>query len=258
MIDAPKIISPNWPAPSTIRAFTTTRAGGVSKGAYSSFNLAMHVQDQPQRVASNRKILRETFNLPAEPSWISQVHGTHVLLADGVCSSEKADGSYTRAAGVVCAVLTADCLPMLLCDLQGIRVAAVHVGWRGLAAGIVEVAVNALDSAPQNILVWFGPAIGPRAFEVGHEVYQTFVKQDPEAESAFIAFRRIAGKNMGSNIKGKWMANIYQLATLRLEKMGISAIYGGEHCTYSEADEFYSFRRDGNTGRMASLIWRES
>ncbi len=239
-------ISPDWPAPTHVRAVTTTRAGGVSRGRYASFNLGDHVGDDPAAVARNREILRDALSLPAEPRWLRQVHGTQVIDAAQGDAHGEADGVWSAQPGVVCAVLTADCLPVLLCDRTGTKVAAVHAGWRGLAAGVIEQGVRALAVAPEELLVWLGPAIGPRAFEVGPEVRTAFMKHDPVAAGAFVPSR-----------DGRFLADLYALARLRLSALGVTRISGGGFCTFTDRDRFFSFRRDGSCGRMASLIWLE-
>lgn len=237
-------LTPDWPAPPNVRAAITTRGGGVSRGAYASFNLADHVGDDPGAVAHNRELLRDRLGLPAEPHWLRQVHGCEVATAESSPAGCAADAVCARSPGRVCAVLTADCLPLLLCDRQGERVCAVHAGWRGLAAGVIERGVASLGRDPAELLAWLGPAIGPRAFEVGEEVRQTFLEQDARAANAFLDHRA-----------GHWLADIYTLARLRLTQLGVGYVGGGDYCTVSDAERFYSYRRDGATGRMASLIW---
>ncbi len=234
------LILPDWPAPPNVRACATTRDGGVSTGSYASLNLGDHVGDAPADVAENRARMRRELCLPTEPLWLNQVHGIAVAEGQGGC----ADASVAFAPGAVCAVMTADCLPLLLCDRAGTRVAAVHAGWRGLLGGVVEAAVERLGVPGAELLVWLGPAIGPRAFEVGDEVRAAFVMEDAAAAAAF---RPSPG--------GRWLADIYALARLRLTRCSITAVYGGDLCTWSDAARFYSYRRDGVTGRMASLIW---
>ncbi|HUW29619.1 MAG TPA: peptidoglycan editing factor PgeF [Sulfuriferula sp.] len=238
----PDWIVPDWPAPAQVRTLVTTRAGGVSVAPYAGLNLGDHVGDDRVSVAQNRAILRTA--LPAEPVWLKQVHGIAVLDADSGIASTEADACVTRQAGRVCAVLTADCLPVLFCDHQGRVVAAAHAGWRGLAGGMLEATVAAMQVPAAGVMAWLGPAIGAQAFEVGDEVREAFVAVQPQASAAFVAHRR-----------GKWLADIYALARLRLQGIGVTRIYGGGACTYSEAARFYSYRRDGATGRMASLIW---
>lgn len=235
---------PEWPAPPRVRACTTTRRGGVSEGEYASLNLAAHVGDTPAHVAENRRRLKAVLHLPAEPAWLQQMHGTAVVDASRIETAGEADASYAEQSGTVCAVLTADCLPLLLCDVYGTRVAAVHAGWRGLLDGVIENAVHALRRPGSELLAWLGPAIGPRVFEVGEEVRQRFVAADPAAMSAFTPSPR-----------GRWLADIYSLARQRLGSVHVTAVYGGHACTVSDAERFYSYRRDGVTGRMASLIW---
>ncbi len=240
-----ELIIPDWPAPKRVRALTTTRRGGVSLPPYDSLNLGDHVGDDPAAVAENRRRLLTELELPQEPRWLTQVHGTCSADAAIVRQGCEADASYTDKVGVVCTVLTADCLPVLLCDRAGGQVAAVHAGWRGLLNGVIEQTIAAMD-AEADMLAWLGPAIGPAAFEVGEEVRAAFLADAPEAEVAFVP-----------SPGGRWLADIYSLARQRLHRAGISAIYGGEHCTFSEPERFYSYRRDGRTGRMASLIWIE-
>jgi YfiH family protein len=222
----------------------TTREGGVSVAPWASLNLGDHVGDDPAHVAANRARLRQ--QLPAEPGWLKQVHSVRVVELGRETHSE-ADASFTRQAAQVCTVLTADCLPVLFCDRAGSVVAAAHAGWRGLADGVLEATVAAMQVPPDEVLAWMGAAIGPQAFEVGDEVRQAFAGRHPEAAAAFLP---------GSK-PGKWLADIYRLARIRLNRIGVQAIYGGGRCTFSEPDRFYSYRRDGVTGRMASLIWLE-
>ena len=240
------LIQPDWPAPNNIKAVITTRSSGVSEAKYSSFNLATHVNDDLQHVLKNRTLLKQNLKLPAEPVWLEQVHGAHVLDANKF-SSNQADASFSNNINQVCAVMTADCLPVLICNRQGTKVAAAHAGWRGLQAGVIESTIDALQEDPGNCLLWLGPAIGPQAFEVGDEVRQAFVNEIPATAVAFVATR-----------PGHWLADIYQLARIRLQKKGVNQIYGGGLCTFTDASRFYSYRRDGETGRMASLIWRET
>ncbi len=238
----------DWPAPANVYAGTSQRQGGSSQGTYASLNLAMHVGDDNQKVAENRSRL----GLPCEPVWLNQVHGLSVVNAGKVVVENpgqvsEADASYTDRAGVICAVLTADCLPVLLCDRAGSRVAAVHAGWRGLAAGIIGRAVTAFQVPGDHLLAGLGPAIGPHAYEVGEEVRECFLQMEADAESAFRPART-----------GHWWMDIYSLARQQLAQQAVTAVYGGDHCTWQEADSFYSYRRDGVTGRMASVIWFET
>lgn len=244
-----KPITPNWPAPKTIKAYSTTRKGGFSEGIYASLNLGLHVDDDLDTVKRNRSLLQTELHLPTEPVWINQVHGIYVLQADQTSSlSDKtADASYTRQSNIVCTVLTADCLPILLCDHNASCVAAIHAGWRGLAAGVIEQTIKTMHIPGSELLAWLGPAIGPEAFEVGDEVKQQFCAVDPAAECTF--------KPSKNN---RWLADIYSLAKQRLVQCGVTAVYGGEYCTYSDTERFFSYRRDGKTGRMASMIWIEN
>lgn len=242
----PSFISPDWPASARVRAFSATRAGGASRGPYASFNLGDHVGDDPAAVGRNRELLRTALNLPSEPVWLRQVHGLRVVDAAQAGAPREADGAWSAQPGVVCAVLTADCLPVLLCDRVGTQVAALHAGWRGLAAGVIEQAVSSFNSAPEDLLAWLGPAIGPQSYEVGPDVKAAFTQQDPSAEIGF-----------APRGDGRYLADVYALARLRLTDLGITQIYGGGFCTYTDRDRFFSFRRDGVCGRMVSLIWLE-
>lgn len=235
-------INPTWPAPTGVRATSTLRPGGVSEGEFASLNLGNHVGDDPVRVIENRRRLCTTLDLPTEPLWLNQVHGTQVVQAEAP-ATRVADAAWTAQRGVVCAVMTADCLPILLCDRQGTRVAAAHAGWRGLVGGVLEATVAALNCA--DLMAWLGPAIGPDAFEVGDEVREAFAKKLGPCEQAFQPYG------------DKWLADLYALARLTLQRAGIDRVYGGEFCTYRDADRFFSYRRDSRTGRMASLIWLE-
>jgi YfiH family protein len=237
-----KPIIPDWPAPEHVRAYSTTREGGVSQGAWASLNLATHVKDDPNHVAENRRRLSETLVIPNEPYWLEQVHGTEVARPE-LKTTQCADAAFAQQLATPCVVMTADCLPVLFCDERGTAVAAAHAGWRGLAAGVLEQTLKCFDE-PSKVMAWMGPAIGPKHFEVGDEVREVFVQQHPQAESAFIESR-----------PGHWMADIFQLARQRLLSAGVSHIFGGGICTYADADHFYSFRRESVTGRMASLIW---
>ena len=243
-INVPGIVQVDWPAPARVRAATTLRWGGVSRAPFDSFNLGDHVTDDPMAVRTNRARLRDHLALPAEPLWLTQVHGTQVVDAAVSVMGTQADASFAREAGVVCAVLTADCLPVFLCDRAASCIAVVHAGWRGLAAGVIEQGLAAMGVSPGEVLAWLGPAIGPEAFEVGGEVRQVFVAEHPAAHSAFRA-----------NAAGRFFADLYALARLRLEAAGVASVHGGGFCTYSEGERFFSYRRDGVTGRMASLIW---
>lgn len=244
---ASEFLIPDWPAPVQVRARVSTRAGGVSLGDFASLNLGDHVGDDPAAVAENRARLRQALGVPAEPFWLNQVHGITVVEAgSGLGARRDADAAYSRTAGTVCAVLTADCLPVLFCDGAATTVAAAHAGWRGLAAGVLEATVSAMAVTPGSILAWLGPAIGPSVFEVGEEVRAAFLLHGAAAADAF-----------RPSPSGRWLADLYQLARLRLAAMGVTAVYGGGFCTYTDAERFYSYRRQARTGRFASLIWRE-
>ncbi len=232
---------PDWPAPARVKACVTTRAGGVSLAPFDSFNLGDHVDDDPQAVARNRSRLQAALN--CKPAWLRQVHGVVVAAADAASVAE-ADASWTASADVACAVLTADCLPVLFCDRAGTRVAAAHAGWRGLAGGVLEATLAALAVPATEVLVWLGPAIGPQAFEVGGEVRDIFLAAHPQADTAFVPSRNA----------GRFMADIYALARIRLASCGVTAVYGGGLCTVTDP-RFYSYRRAACTGRFASLVW---
>jgi YfiH family protein len=238
------LIIPDWPAPANVKALQTTRLGGTSGAPYVSLNLGDHVGDAPLSVARNRMLLNTL--LPSEPVWLEQVHGTRVADAGIAGCLPQADACIARHRDAVCVVMTADCLPVLLCDKLGSVVGAVHAGWKGLAAGVIEATVQAMGSAPEDLIAWLGPAIGQDAFEVGAEVRAAFVGAQPQASSAFIPGQQ-----------GKWFADIYELARLRLNALGVTGIYGGGYCTYRERERFFSYRRDGATGRMGTFIWLE-
>ncbi len=234
-------LTPDWPAPASVRACVTTREGGVSEAPFDSLNLGDHVDDRPEAVAENRRRLTDHFSI--KPAWLQQVHGIAVALADpGLVAT--ADASWTATPGIACAAMTADCLPALFCNRAGTRVAAAHAGWRGLAAGVLEATLDTLDVPAEDVLVWLGPAIGPKAFEVGPEVREVFINQLPEAAEAFVP----------SDNAGKFMADIYMLARLRLAERGVTAVYGGGFCTVTDP-RFFSYRRASRTGRFASLVW---
>ena len=247
MRNSMEFIHPNWPAPSNVKALQTTRNGGLSLDAFASLNMGMHVGDDPIVVAKNRQLL--SAYLPSEPVWVNQVHGINVIDAAASSCLQNADASYTNKPNVVCVTMTADCLPVLLCDQKGKVVAAVHAGWRGLCDGVIEAAVAKMQVPVNEILAWLGPAIGPNAFEVGDEVRSQFMAIDAQAELAFVAR------------SDKWLCNLYLIAQQRLQRMGVTQIYGAgideDFCTYSDEARFFSYRRDNVTGRMASLIWLE-
>lgn len=246
MLNESDLIIPDWPAPARVKAVQTTRLGGISNAPYDTLNLGEHVNDDPMHVAANRQRLNRF--VPAEPLWLKQIHGVNVVDAGQASCLPEADAAYSRVGGAVCTIMSADCLPVLLCNEAGTVVAAVHAGWRGLLDGVVEAAVAAMQAPPASLLAWLGPAIGPQAFEVGGEVRSQFIVRDTAAEKAFQPRDSTQGQD-------KWLADIYQLARLRLSKLGIENIFGGDFCTYTEHQRFFSYRRDGVTGRMASMIW---
>lgn len=248
------LIHANWPAPASVRAVATTRAGGVSVGTFAALNLGDHVNDNASAVIQNRVLLRDALELPGEPVWLNQVHRADVVTLTGALTDSAprriADAAITRVPGVVCAVLTADCLPVLFCNRAGTHVAAAHAGWRGLSGGVLEATVAALADAgapADSLLAWLGPAIGPASYEVGADVRDAFLKSDPSAEAVFTA-----------NRPGHWLLDLYAAARARLRRAGVTAVTGGDLCTLSDRERFYSYRRDGVTGRQASLIWLRS
>ena len=238
-------IVPDWPAPGPVRAAATTRAGGASRGPWRSLNLADHVADDGEAVARNRARLRRELELPEEPRWLVQHHGARVAEAGSVPDGAPADGIVARAPGLVCAILAADCMPVLLCDRDATAVAALHAGWRGVAAGIVEAGVCALGAAPGELMAWLGPAIGPDRFEVGPEVRSAVLADDPGGGGAF----RPSGR------PGRWRADLEGIVRRRLARCGVGSVHGGGWCTASDPERFFSHRRDGATGRMAALVW---
>lgn len=242
------LIYPDWPLPDNVRAVCTTRQGGVSVAPYDSFNLGSHVQDDPLAVAQNRLLLTQLAQLPQSPLFLNQIHSTQVVrLPLNEESLPNADAVYTNEAKQVCLVMTADCLPVLFCAKDGSEIGAVHAGWKGLCNGILEAMVAEFACAPSEITVWLGPAISQKAFQVGEEVVDKFCQIDPQAKEAFIS---------DPNCEGKFFGDLYRLAKQRLQRLGIESIYGGEYCTYSEVERFFSYRREAKTGRMATLIWR--
>lgn len=246
MLSDGDLIFPGWPAPANVKSLQTTRTGGFSAAPYDSLNLGMHVGDDPLLVARNRQQLNR--HVPTEPVWLNQVHGITVVDAALASCVPDADAAFARRSGTVCVTMTADCLPVLLCDRQGSVVAAAHAGWRGLCDGVIEATVEAMHAAPDSLMAWLGPAIGPQAFEIGEEVRQAFIAAHSDAISAFTP-----------STQGKWLGNLYLLARQRLNRLGVTAVYGGgtapDFCTFSDQARFFSFRRDGATGRMASMIW---
>lgn len=236
---------PDWPAPRNVRSLQTTRNGGVSAAPYHSFNLGSQVGDAPLAVARNRVLLQPL--LPTEPVWLQQTHGTVAVDAAQADCLPQADACFSSHPGAVCVVMSADCLPVLLCDQSGSVVAAAHAGWRGLCAGVLEHTVRNMGVPPATLLAWLGPAIGQAAFEVGEEVRTAFVQQQPAAAAAFSA-----------GAAGKWHADIYHLARLRLAALGVTQIHGGGWCTHTDSTRFFSHRRDGASGRMGTFIWKEA
>lgn len=249
------LLLPDWPAPPNVHAVVTTRAGGASAAPWDSLNLGAHVGDDPADVQANRERLEQslqTISACKSPQWLNQVHGIQVVEAepDAVRRAghlPDADAVTTRLPGLPCVVMTADCLPVFFCDRDGRRVAVAHAGWRGLCDGVLEATVRQFPD-PADVMAWLGPAIGPHAFEVGDEVRAAFMAHDERAVEAFTPSPRA----------GRWLADIYALARQRLVRAGVAAIYGGGLCTVSDPVRFFSYRRDGQTGRMASVIWRDT
>jgi len=239
MID---VIKADWDAPSCIRVMTTTRQDGYSKNEWSSLNLATHVGDDLNDVNKNREKLIDELNLPSIPAWLNQTHSTNVNTIE--CHNEEADAFYTTTPGVVGVVLTADCLPLVLTNKEGTAISVIHAGWRGLADGIIEKSAACFDEKTPAYYAWLGPAIGPKAFEVGDDVYDAFIAVNTNASSAFKAIK-----------PGYWLVDIYELARLRLKSAGVDVITGGQFCTYADQNQFYSFRRENQTGRVATLAW---
>ena len=244
-----ELIAPQWPAPAGVRAVATTRGGGVSTGSFASLNLGDHVGDDPAAVTANRQRLGMTLEFQSEPRWLRQVHSAQVVRAEQLRAMPEADAIIASTTGLTCAVLTADCLPVLLCDDTGGHVAAAHAGWRGLAAGILEATVAGLGAAgvaPSRLLAWLGPAISGAAYEVGTEVREVVLASDPGAAVGFAA-----------NARGRWQMDLPGLARRRLATLGVQRVYGGELCTHGDPARFFSHRRDGSCGRQATLIWME-
>ncbi len=242
---------PDWPAPANIHAATTLRTGGVSKEPYLSLNPAIHVNDLIERAIQNRKIISDMLNLPSEPVWLDQIHSNRIIKAEQTVMPQQADASYSSDSGVVCTIMTADCLPLLICSKDGEKIAAIHAGWRGLLSDVITHSISELISQPpltklNELLVWLGPAIGPNCFEIGIEVHEAFIDKSKIYEKAF---------KIQNN--GKYLADIYQLARIELNALGITDIYGGTYCTMTEKERFFSYRRDNQTGRMATLIWKD-
>ncbi len=239
MIDT---IKPGWVAPPGVCAYTTTRLGGVGEAPFDSLNLALHVGDDPVHVARNRELLQQ-LNLPAEPCWINQTHGTHAVTLE-LDNSRDADAAITRQPGVVAVVMTADCLPILVCNRDGSEVAAVHAGWRGLQAGVIQGTLASMESCGAQLQAWIGPGISQQNFEVGGEVRSAFIASIQDAESFF-----------KENRKGHWLCDLAGLAERVLKRQGVVDVYRDPGCSYRDADRFFSYRRNATTGRMASLIW---
>jgi polyphenol oxidase len=243
-------ITPDWPAPAHVKALITTRSGGVSAAPRDSLNLGYKAGDDPAAVTQNRAIVEAL--MPQKPRWLAQMHGTRVLNADAITDTPEADASVAHQCGTVCAVMIADCLPVLFTNRAGTRVAAAHAGWRGLSGGVLTNTVQTLLGAgddPADLLAYIGPGIGPTAFEVGADVYQAFTAQDPGAAGAFVPHP--SGKS------DKWLADLFTLARRALTRAGVTQVYGGNLCTYADPQRFFSYRRDKVTGRMAAFIWRE-
>lgn len=236
-------LEPDWPAPSCIRAVSTLRMGGVSQGSYAEFNLADHVGDELQNVLQNRQLLKSCLKLPGDPVWLTQVHSDVVVQAELNTDRPSADASFTACSNVVCVVMTADCLPVLFCSMDGQVVAAAHAGWRGLLAGILRNTYQAMRR--DNVIAWLGPAIGPQCFEVGNELFEAFTHKDSRFSMAF-----------SRKDPQHYLADLYELARIELAMCGVTEVFGGDFCTYSEPERFFSYRREAKTGRMATLIWR--
>lgn len=235
-----------WPAPKNVRAYTTKRTGGISSAPYDSFNFSLLTGDNEKNVLANRKKLQQELQLPQEPFWLKQEHTSIAICIEENTQPKPvvADASFTRAIGPICVVMTADCVPILVCDEKGSIVAAIHAGWKGIAAGIIAATLKAMNTEPTQLLAWLGPAIGPNAFKVNQDVYEIFCKKTPECVNAF------------NKKGGALFANIYELATIHLKKAGVTKIYGGDYCTFTQKELFFSYRRDGEkSGRMASMIW---
>ncbi|MEH6591999.1 MAG: peptidoglycan editing factor PgeF [Halioglobus sp.] len=248
---AVELITPDWPAPANVSAFVTTRVGGVSTGVYRGLNVGDHVGDEPAAVQANRELLQECLEPETQLQWLSQVHGVDVIRAPCQGAIPIADTQWTNQPQIACAIMTADCLPVLFCDYSGTVVAAAHAGWRGLLAGVLEATINAMPVTTGDLMAWLGPAIGPRAFEVGGEVRDAFLADANALEEQAIA----ACFHPDVPDSNRFYCDLYALARLRLSRSGLTAIYGGEDCTYSDSKRFYSYRRDGQTGRMVSLIY---
>jgi len=248
-----ELVQVRWPAPARVRSFCSTRIGGNSKAPFAALNLSSASGDSPQLVADNVDRLRKAAGLPHAPRWPVQVHGALAINADELNSTIEADAMFTDSRERLCSVRTADCLPVLLCDRAATTVGAAHAGWRGLAAGVLEATINAMPCRAQEMLAWLGPAIGPGAYEVGAEVRETFIAHDALASRAFSPSPRVPA--VSSDPQARWLADLYELARQRLHAAGVTKIYGGGLCTFSDQRRFFSYRRDGVTGRMACGIW---
>ena len=238
------IYTPDWPIPSTVSAISTTRELGYSHAPFHQFNLATHVHDEFDSVQKNRALLIERAGLPDVPRWLVQTHSNKVIHTKDWHDNMEADACFSDTSEQVCVIMTADCLPILICNQQGTEVAAIHAGWRGLANNIIANTLAKFSCEPAELLIWLGPAIGPNAFEVGQDVFDIFTQRDPQASKVFQA--------TSSN---HYLADIYQLAQQQLTELGVTQVFGGDRCTFSESEQFFSYRRDGETGRMASMIW---
>lgn len=237
----------DWPAPENVKAYTTTRLDGFSKASFAQFNLATHVDDELEAVKKNRTKLLTDLNLQQQPYWLNQVHGTQVVDLSQSPFTPTADASFCSLPHHACVILTADCLPILLCDINGQEVGAVHAGWRGLLNGVIDATINAMQTPAKKLLAWLGPAIGPDKFEINQQIKDDFITRHPAFEPAF-----------WHKSRSSVLANLYQLASINLQQLGVTQIYGANHCVYTEDTLFYSYRRDQKkTGRMASLIWIE-
>ena len=237
-------IPADWPVPEHVQAGTTTRIGGYSRGTYASMNLASHVDDNPDYVFQNRILIREQLSLPDEPLWLQQIHSNKVINLAKENVNQPADGAYTNKHNQICVVLTADCLPLLLCNTTGTEIAAIHIGWRGFSRNIITSALNAFTAKPQELMAWIGPYISAKHYEVGEEVRTACLKLINDTNTVFRPAR-----------PGHWFADMQGLVRQQLQTAGVHEIFGGDNCTYTDYQHFYSYRRDGITGRVASFIW---
>ena len=243
-----RYLIPDWPAPAGVKACVTRRNGGVSEGNFASYNMGIRSGDKLEHALANRELMRSDFGWANEPQWLLQVHGTHVVKAAASGEEQEGDAVWTDSFALPCAVLTADCLPVLFCDRGGTRVATAHAGWKGLQAGILENTLQAMGCPVSEVMVWLGPAISQKHFEVGPEVRDAFLRVDPAAEAAFVP-----GEG------DRWFGDLYLLARQRLQAVGVNAIYGGGFCTAEQESQFFSYRRDGKeSGRLASVIWLQT